>query len=258
MLRIVLPAYNEEAALEKLIVGISVAMQATRLKYEIIVVNDGSSDRTLEIAQNCSTSFPVQLIDHVQNKGLGEALKSGLKRAAELCDSGDVVITMDADNTHPPDLIATMVAKIDQGYDLVIASRFVEDAKEFGLSVHRKALSRGASILMRILFPTKNVKDYTCGYRAYRAAVLQDAFAKHGEKFIREKGFNAIVEILLNLRSQSLRACEVPLLLHYDRKEGASKMPIMKTILRYWSLILHQLITSKNRAFIANLIPFLG
>ena len=176
MLCIVLPAYNEEAALEKLIVGISVAMRAAALKYEIIVVNDGSNDRTLEILQNCSTALPVQVIDHVQNKGLGAALKSGLKRAAALCDSGDVIVTMDADNTHPPDLMLTMVAKIDQGYDLVIASRFIRGAKEFGLSISRKALSRGASILMRTLFPTKNVKDYTCGYRAYRAAILQECF----------------------------------------------------------------------------------
>jgi dolichol-phosphate mannosyltransferase len=251
MLRIVLPAYNEEAALEKLIVAISVAMQASGLKYEIIVVNDGSNDRTLEIARNCGTALPVQVIDHVQNKGLGEALKSGLKRAAELCNSEDVIVTMDADNTHPPDLIPTMISKIEEGYDLAIASRFVTGAKEYGLSSHRKVLSRGASILMRTLFPTKNVKDYTCGYRAYRATVLQNAFAVYGETFICEKGFNAIVEILLKLRRQGLRACEVPLLLHYDRKEGASKMPIMKTILRYWALIVHQLIASKNKAFIA-------
>ena len=250
MLCIVLPAYNEEAALEKLIVGISVAMRAAALKYEIIVVNDGSNDRTLEILQNCSTALPVQVIDHVQNKGLGAALKSGLKRAAALCDSGDVIVTMDADNTHPPDLMLTMVAKIDQGYDLVIASRFIRGAKEFGLSISRKALSRGASILMRTLFPTKNVKDYTCGYRAYRAAILKNAFAHYGESFICEKGFNAIVEILLKLRSHSLRACEVPLLLHYDRKEGPSKMPIMKTILRYWTLIVHQLIASRNKTFV--------
>lgn len=251
MLRIVLPAYNEEAALEKLIVGISVAMQAAGLKYEIIVVNDGSNDRTLEIAQNCGTVLPVQVIDHVQNKGLGEALKSGLKRAAELCNLGDVIVTMDADNTHPPDLIPTMISNIEEGYDLVIASRFVTGAKEYGLSLHRKILSRGASTLMRTLFPTKNVKDYTCGYRAYRAAILQNAFASYGETFIRERGFNAIVEILLKLRSHGLKACEVPLLLHYDRKEGASKMPIMKTILRYWTLIVHQLIASRNKAFIA-------
>ena len=251
MLRIVLPAYNEEAALEKLIVGISVAMQAAGLKYEIIVVNDGSNDRTLEIAKNCGTALPVQVIDHVQNKGLGEALKSGLKRAAELCNSGDVIVTMDADNTHPPDLIPTMISNIEEGHDLVIASRFVTGAKEYGLSLHRKVLSRGASILMRTLFPTKNVKDYTCGYRAYRSAILQNAFASYGETFICEKGFNAIVEILLKLRSHSLKACEVPLLLHYDRKEGASKMPIMKTILRYWTLIVHQLIASRNKVFIA-------
>ena len=247
MLRIVLPAYNEEAGLEKLISGITKTMAEAGVGFEIIVVNDGSSDRTLDVARNCSVSFHVEVIDHVRNRGLGEALKTGLKRAAYLSHSDDVIVTMDADNTHPPDLIVKMVEKIESGHDLVIASRFIAGAKEFGLSSFRKVLSRGASILMRTLFPTTNVKDYTCGYRAYRAAVIQKAFRTYGDAFIREKGFNAIVEILLKLRSKSLRACEVPLQLHYDRKEGASKMPIMKTILRYGTLIGHQFV-SRRRA----------
>jgi dolichol-phosphate mannosyltransferase len=247
MIRIILPAYNEQAAVAKLIEGIDTVLRPAVLSYQIIVVNDGSSDKTLEIAHEYARSYPVEVIDHGRNRGLGEALRSGLTHAAKLCTSDDVVITMDADNTHPPDLIPSMVGRIYQGYDVVIASRFVTGAKEYGLRLHRKALSRGASILMRMLFPTSNIRDYTCGYRAYRAGVIQDAIAEYGDAFIVEKGFNAIVEILLKLRSRNLKACEVPLLLHYDRKEGASKMPIIKTVMRYWTLIAHQLFISAKK-----------
>jgi dolichol-phosphate mannosyltransferase len=248
MTYIVLPAYNEEAGLEKLLSNIKPVMDFASLKYQVIVVNDGSKDRTLEIAQRQSGALPIQIINHERNKGLGEALKAGVGKAQEIARHDDIIITMDADNTHPPDLIPMMISKIEDGYDLVIASRFVKGAKEFGLSLHRKALSRGASLLMRTLFPTKNVKDYTCGYRAYRAAIIQKAVAEYGDMFIRERGFNAIVEILLNLRSQSLRACEVPLILHYDWKEGASKMPVLKTILRYVALIAHNLFNTRLRS----------
>ena len=238
---IVLPAYNEEAGLEKLLLRIKSAMDAAAVRYHVLVVNDGSKDKTSERAHKQSNTLPITVINHERNKGLGEALKTGFGKARDLCQAHDVIITMDADNTHPPDLIPAMLAKIDEGYDLVIASRFVKGAKEFGLNLHRKALSRGASILMRTLFRIKNVRDYTCGYRAYRADRIQKAFLLYGDTFIQEKGFNAIVEILLKLRSEHVEACEVPLILHYDWKEGASKMPIMKTITRYWTLIVHNL-----------------
>jgi dolichol-phosphate mannosyltransferase len=220
-------------------------METAALSYHVLLVNDGSKDGTREIAQKQSGVIPLTVINHERNRGLGEALKTGLGKARDLCEAHDVVVTMDADNTHPPDLIPAMVSKIDEGYDLVIASRFVKGAKEFGLSVHRKALSRGASILMRTLFGINNVKDYTCGYRAYRADTIQKAFLVWGDTFIQERGFNAIVEILLKLRSRHIKACELPLILHYDWKEGASKMPIMKTVVRYWTLIAHNLFSPR-------------
>jgi len=242
---IVLPAYNEEAGLEKLLLRIKSAMEVAEVRYHVFVVNDGSKDRTRETAQKQSRALPITVINHERNKGLGEALKTGLGRAKDTCQTQDVIITMDADNTHPPDLIPGMLSKIDEGYDLVIASRFVKGAKEYGLSLHRKVLSRGASMLMRMLFRIENVKDYTCGYRAYRADTIRKAFLLYGETFIQEKGFNAIVEILLKLRGQKVKACELPLILHYDWKEGASKMPIMRTIMRYWTLIAHNLFSPR-------------
>ena len=247
MIYVVLPTYNEESGLEKLVFELKAVMEAASLQYEIVIVNDGSKDGTLEIAQKLSDSVPVQVIDHGSNRGLGEALKSGLGKVQRISKPEDIIITMDADNTHPPDLISLMITKINEGYNLVVASRFVKGAREFGLRAHRKLLSRGASLLFRTLFPIKNIKDYTCGYRAYQAGLIQKAFAEYGDSFIREKGFNSIAEILLKLRSEKLRACEVPLLLHYDRKKGPSKMPVVKTILRYGTLLAHNLHQRKVR-----------
>lgn len=245
---LMLPAYNEEASLEKMIGRIQAAMEANAIRYQVVLVNDGSTDRTAEIAEKLGRTLPVQLVNHEKNKGLGEAVKTGLGKIAGISLPHDIVVTMDADDTHPPDLIPKMVAKIQEGHDLVVASRYVEGAQEIGLSFRRKLLSRGASTLLKTLFPVRGLSDYTCGYRAYRASMIQKAFASYGDLFVREKGFTAIVEILLKLRHLNLTACEVPLVLRYDQKVGASKMPVVKTILRYWTLIAHNLFAPRIRA----------
>jgi dolichol-phosphate mannosyltransferase len=244
---VMLPAYNEEASLEKMMGRIQPVMNAGSIRYQVVIVNDGSTDKTLEVAQRLSKSFPIQIMNHERNKGLGAAINTGLSKIRDLSRPGDVIITMDADDTHPPDLIPIMIEKLQGGYDLVIASRYVEGAQEVGLSFRRKVLSRGASTLLKALFPIKGLADYTCGYRAYRADMVKKAFANHGEMFVREKGFTAIVEILLKLRNLNVTACEVPLILRYDQKVGASKMPVMKTILRYGTLIVHNLFTPRTK-----------
>lgn len=245
MIYVMLPAYNEEASLEKMMDRMHPVMEAGKMRYRVVIVNDGSTDKTLEVAQSLGKRFPIQVVNHERNKGLGEAIKTGLGTIRGLSRPEDIIVTMDADDTHPPDLIPTMVAQLEKGNDLVIASRYVEGAKEVGLSFKRKVLSKGASLLLQTLFPIKGLKDYTCGYRAYKAALIKRAFAEYGETFIQEKGFTSIVEILLKLRNQKFTACEVPLVLRYDQKVGASKMPVMKTIMRYGTLIAHNVFASK-------------
>jgi dolichol-phosphate mannosyltransferase len=249
MIYIVLPAYNEEAGLEALVSRLKTTMDTLPTSYQILVVNDGSTDRTLEIAERLTGMLPLQVIDHGQNKGLGEALRSGLSKAGHLCGPEDIIITMDADNTHPPELIPTLLAKIDSGCDLAIASRYVSGAEEVGLSFHRKLLSRAASSLLKTFFPIAGAQDYTCGYRAYKATIVKKALAIYGDAFVQERGFTSIVEILLRPRQLGLRCCEVPLVLRYDYKQGASKMPVLKTISRYGSLIAHNVCTPGTRPF---------
>ncbi|MEN8182068.1 MAG: glycosyltransferase, partial [Myxococcota bacterium] len=181
--------------------------------------------------------MPVSLVTHRTNLGLGEATRTGLMSALESADSRDIIVTMDADNTHSPALIARMVRGIREGNDVVIASRFRPAARIKGVPLYRRFLSRGGSWMLRTIFPTHNVRDFTSGYRAYRAAILEQAFATYGRPFVAESGFACMLDILLKLRRLDAIMCEVPLILRYDFKYGLSKMMVLRTLSQTLRLI---------------------
>jgi dolichol-phosphate mannosyltransferase len=91
---------------------------------------------------------------------------------------------------------------------------------------------------VRALFPTPGVRDYTCGFRAYRATVLQEAIQRFGSDFLNQDGFQCMVDILLKLRRMNVIFGEVPFLLRYDLKEGGSKMKIRETIVTTLRLLM--------------------
>jgi dolichol-phosphate mannosyltransferase len=225
-----MPAYNEEEDLPLLLDRVHSAMNSTG-DYRIIVVDDGSEDRTREIAESAAQRMPLTLIRHPRNLGLGAAMRTGLLEAS----TGDgVVVTLDADNSQDPELIPSMVRRIEDGFDVVIASRFQPGSKEIGVPPIRLFLSHVSSAGIRVLAPYKGVRDYTCGFRAYRTDAIRGLIRVLGPTgFIRENGFSCMLELLLNLRANGARASEVPLVLRYDMKVGASKMKIFRTMWRY-------------------------
>ena len=227
---VVLPAYNEQHALAPLLDAVRQAMEPTRLPYTVIVVDDGSRDATALVASKASFDMPVELVEHDVNRGLAAALRSGLDAALDRCGPDDVIVTMDADNTHPPRLIPEMVARLQAGHDVVIASRFQPGARVHGLPRSRELFSLVARWMFQATFPIRGVRDYTCGYRAYRANALRQAIDTYGDQLITETGFACMADVLLKLRRLDLRMTEVPLELHYDRRGGDSKMPVLRTI----------------------------
>jgi len=257
MIFILLPAYNEGKALKQLLGNIARVM--VPCPYKIVLVNDGSTDETGEILRKLQvTGYGLQVITHEKNRGLGEALKSGLNYILPQLKNNDGVVTLDADNTHPPELIPLMVEKIKEGYELIIASRFCPGGKEIGLKFLRRLFSRGACWLLRLFFPyprvnpvrngvplfrrkggiSNEVKDYTSGYRAYSGDLLKQATKLYGDKFVMEKGFTVMAEILIKLKKIRPKIAEIPLILRYDLKKGKSKIKIMRTIIQYFRLIL--------------------
>lgn len=237
---IALPAYNEEEALPKLLTRIGETFSDLPIDYEIIVVDDGSRDQTATISEQLGLQLPIRVVRHEVNQGLGATIRDGLKAAVDLSEEHDIIVTLDADNTHPPELIPRMLEMIREGHDIVIASRFQRGARVVGVPFNRVVMSIFARLLFTVVFPIKGVRDYTCGFRAYRAGVLGRAFEKYGDQFVSESGFSCMVDVLLKLRDKDLLMGEVPLLLRYDHKGGVSKMRVLRTIWKSLNLILRR------------------
>lgn len=235
---IVLPAYNEELSIKKLLLRIDSHMKDAGLSFQVIIVNDGSVDNTLKVIQSLQNTMPIEILNHEVNMGLGATIRDGLYHASKIISEDDIVITMDADDTHTPGLILRMTRMIKEGFDVVIASRYQPNSRVIGLSFLRILYSYMASWIFRIFLPIKGVKDFTCGFRAYRGSVLHMAMSKYQERFIDQEGFQSMVDILLKLRKiDGLIFGEVPFILRYDLKEGLSKMNVNATILNTLKLI---------------------
>ena len=230
MVIVTLPAYNEERTLPPLLDSLREAMEEGGLDYRVVIVNDGSTDATAEVAKTLAGSLPVDLVEHEKNRGLGESIRTGLLFALRNAGDRDIIVTMDADNTHAPGLIVRMVRNVHEGNDVVIASRYRPGAHVRGVPRYRRFLSFSASMIFRVLFPTPNVRDYTSGYRAYRAGALRSAFDHYGAQFVAQSGFSCMVDILLKLRRLDAIMSEVPLILRYDLKPDVSKMLVLQTI----------------------------
>jgi dolichol-phosphate mannosyltransferase len=205
-------------------------MSAAQLPYRIVVVNDGSKDSTGQIAAEYARDLPLIIETHSVNLGLGATLRDGLLKAIALAHPDDIVVTMDADNSHNPELIPRMGRLIREGNDVVIASRYQPGSKTRGVPGYRRLLSIVGSLLFRLFLPVQGVRDYTCGFRAYRAGALRAGLEHHGKAMFDQQGFQCIVDLLLKLRTLGLIFTEVPMVLRYDLKEGASKMKVGRTI----------------------------
>lgn len=240
MLFVLLPAYNEEESLPPLLPKIDAAARGAGLDYKIIIGNDGSRDRTAALIEEYATRFPIEAVTHRINRGLGETSRDLFERAAELAGPDDVIVRMDCDDTHEPENIPKMIAKLGEGYDVVIASRFQPGGGQLGVNAYRTLISRAANLFMKVFFPLSGVWDYSCGFRAYRAAIIKDAVGTFGNNFIQLKGlgFTGTLEKLVKLKLLGARFAEVPFVLRYDQKQSASKMVSSITTLGYLMMAL--------------------
>jgi dolichol-phosphate mannosyltransferase len=223
------PAFNEEENLPPLLTDLRETWRrwgADAPPLRVVVVDDGSRDGTATAARSVE-GLEVEVLPHGVNRGLGEAMRTGIEHVLAHGSPDDLLATMDADHTHPPEILPLMVAAAQRGADLVIASRFVPGASVHGLDALRRLVSRVASWVLRVLFP--GARDYTCGYRVYRLSLLDWGRRRYGAAFLNQRGFSVMVDLLLKLRRRARRIEEVPLTLRYDRKRGASKMKLLRT-----------------------------
>jgi dolichol-phosphate mannosyltransferase len=200
------------------------------------VVNDGSRDSTAAVLGEFSKKLPLDVVTHPINRGLGETERDGFEFIAMQCDPSDVIIRVEADDTHEPEYIFSLLDKLQEGYDVVNTSRFQPGGNQVGVDSYRATISRAANLFMQFLFRIPGTRDYSCGYRAYRAQIIQDAISVFGNYFIqlRGLGFTSTLEMIVKLHLLGARFSEVPFVLRYDQKQGGSKMIASITTLGYF------------------------
>lgn len=237
LVSVILPMYNEEKSIPQLRKMFDQGLRLpSDLDFNIIVVNDGSVDRTLELAYRWEQENPrVSVVSHNVNYGLGRAILTGFYQSIQR--GSRCTVTMDADATHPGSTIFELVQEICNGSDIAIASRYAPGGRQVGLSLPRRLFSFGARVYLSAFFPLKGVRDYTCGFRAYRTSLLAGVLDRCQGEFLVFNTFTAMVEILLKTAGQASKIVEVPLVLRYDLKLGGSKMKLLKTIRDYFRLV---------------------
>ena len=235
MIWIVLPAFNEEASLPQLLPRIDASLRAHGEPFRIVVVDDGSRDGTADILAGLAGRLPLDVITHSINRGLGETERDGFEYVAARCDPDDVIVRVEGDDTHDPEYVFSLVAKLREGCDVVNTSRFQPTGGQLGVDPYRAFISRSANLFMKLVFAIPNVRDFSCGYRAYRGRVIRDSVRIFGNNFIqlRGLGFTSTLEMIVKLHLLGCRFAEVPFVLRYDQKRSPSKMVGSITTLGY-------------------------
>lgn len=237
---LVTPAYNEAERISELIARAEAALSAMTPDWEMVVVNDGSADATADLVREASARQPrVRLVNHEVNRGLGPAIMTGMLAALERPpDEGLLVAFMDADMTHPPETLPIMRKALEEGADIVIASRYQPGSEQHGVSAFRQFLSWGARHVFRLTIGLNGVRDYTCGFRAFHAPILRAGIQRFGsDGLIQRRGFACTDELLVKLSLLNPVILEIPFTLRYDLKRGKSKIRLGVTILETLRLI---------------------
>lgn len=244
MIWVVFPAWNEERVIRPTLVALWQAFRGLDDPYTAILVDDGSTDRTVAEARAAASDsggeMKLEVISHAFNMGLGAGLRTGIYGVLDRAADDDILVTLDADNTHPPALIPELVRRVRAGADLAIASRYRAGAEVHGVPGYRRALSDVASVLFQSIYPIPGVRDYTCCFRAYRIPLLRRARVVYGDKLCTARGFEAVMDLLLRLAPLGMKVDEMGFKLDYGGRVGQSKMKVVRTIRSTLSLLVQR------------------
>ncbi|MBU0762960.1 MAG: glycosyltransferase [Candidatus Altiarchaeota archaeon] len=222
---IVIPAYNEDGNIEELVNDIKKSCCG---EHEIILVDDNSSDNTPEICDILSKHKNISCIHRKKgDNGMGYALIDGTRWA-----KGDYIVWVMGDRSDKTDTIDEIVKKLDEGYDMVIGSRYMNGADSGDLARDKAIYSSGYTLLARLIFGIP-VHDITNAFRGFRKKVFQDITLESGD-------FAISPEFAIKAQLRGYKLGEVPTT-YTNRKAGKPKFSLIKMSIRYISLFRYRL-----------------
>jgi undecaprenyl-phosphate 4-deoxy-4-formamido-L-arabinose transferase len=213
---VVVPVFNEEENLRELVLRLRASLEALGRPYEVLLVNDGSRDRSLEILREASAQDPrLTVIDFNRNYGQHAAVFAGFEHAR-----GEIIVTLDADLQNPPEEIAKLVLKMEEGYDVVGSVRRQRKDPLF-----RKLASW---LINRVTSWVTGVQlhDYGCMLRAYRREVVRTLCSS--------REISTFIPVLADLFAGRITEVDVE---HAERSRGQSKYSFFKLVRLQFDLI---------------------
>lgn len=226
-LSVVIPARDEEGCVGRTLEDIGAALKPAGIPYEVIVVDDGSTDATAEVVRRAAERDPsVRLVATTGRHGFGLAVRHGLSQF-----TGDAAVVMMADGSDAASDLLVYHAKLEEGYDCVFGSRFIRGGRVIDYPPHKLVLNRAANLFIRVLFRL-DCNDVTNAFKGYsRRAVeaMQPLISHH---------FNLTVEMPLKAVVRGMSYCVVPIS-WTNRKAGVSKLRIKEMGSRYLFIVLY-------------------
>ena len=189
---VIIPTYNERENIPILINELKDVFKKNKINGNIIVVDDNSPDGTGKIVEDIQKKdSKINLVSREKRLGLGTAYIAGMKYAINNLNV-DLIMTMDSDFSHNPNYIPSFIEKINQGFDMVLGSRYISGGGTYRWPLYRKVISWGGNTLPRLVLGLKT-HDNTTGFRCYKKEVLKkinlDAIKSNGYSFLVEMVF---------------------------------------------------------------------
>lgn len=228
---VVIPTYNERENIAPLFQHFE-SLRASLAEFDIHVlfVDDSSPDGTAnEIEGLRDGTLKVLLLRRDAKLGIGSAYLDGFRLALDRL-SPSIYVEMDADLQHPPEMIAKLASAVREGADVAIASRYVEGGGRRRWGWRRRAVSKGANFLARVVLGL-SAKDCTSGFRAYSEAAVSILLTEH----IPTSGFVFQVAALFVLVKRGLKVAEVPFTF-VGRRRGKSKLSLVEMLRFFFTL----------------------
>jgi len=218
LLSIIIPAYNEEARLPNTLDQVTAFLNSQTYLAEVLVVENGSRDRTLEIAREYSRRFPYLKALHVDGRGKGLAVRVGMLQA-----TGDYRFICDADLSMPIKEVNRFIPPLLPVMDVAIASREAPGAVRYHEPLYRHLTGRFYNLVVRVL-ALPGLQDTQCGFKCFRGAVANEIFPLQTTT-----GWSFDVEVLFIARQRGYRIVEIPIPWYFSPD---SKVHILRDLTR--------------------------
>ena len=220
-LSLVFPAHNEEGRLPATLDQAAEFLKNQPYSSEIIVVENGSSDRTLDIARTAASKIPNLQVIHEDQRGKGRAVRRGL-----LAASGEYRIFLDVDLSMPISEVNRFIPPILSKMDVAIASREAPGAVRYDEPPYRHFIGRGFNLLVKLM-ALPGLQDSQCGFKCFRGAVADEIFPRQTTT-----GWTFDVEVLFIARQHGYQIVEIPIAWYYN---GQSKIRVVNASIQMFA-----------------------